>query len=269
MIPNKGEVSRRLEGRVALVTGASRGIGAAIAIRLAADGARVVVHGSGSPERAAAVVDAIRAAGGAADVVIADLTTASASCEVVATTFDIYGALDILVNNAGVSISRPITEYTAENVEPQLALNLRAFLLSTAEFARRTQSRHGRVINISSIAGRHAVMERGVYSATKGAMEAFTRSAALELGRRGITVNAVAPGTTVTDAFEENERRDTKDWRALFAQWTALGRVGESSDIADIVSFVASDDARWLTGATIPADGGIVTTGTNIAAFIR
>ena len=229
----------------------------------------MVVHGSGSPERAAAVVSAIRAEGGTADVVLGDLTTPSGPCEVVSRAFDIHGALDILVNNAGLSISRPIIDFTAAVLEAELALNIRAFLLGTAEFARRTQSPHGRVINISSVAGRHAALGRSVYAATKGAMESFTRSAALELGAKGITVNAVAPGTTVTDAFEENERKDTKDWRALFARWTALGRVAEPSDIADIVAFVASDEARWLTGATIPADGGIVTTGTNLAAFVR
>ncbi|KQX23509.1 MULTISPECIES: SDR family NAD(P)-dependent oxidoreductase [unclassified Sphingomonas] len=254
-----------LSGRVALVTGSSRGIGAAIAVRLAADGARVVLHASKDGREATKVAEAIGAAGGIASVVLGDLSTAEAPIEIVRAAFGLHGALDILVNNAAVSEYGLVQDFTADRIDFELALNLRAVLLTTAEFARVTASPHGRIINISSAAGRHPAHGRSVYSATKGAMEAFTRSAAQELGARAITVNAVAPGTTVTELFEANERKDSRDWRGLFARWTALGRVGQPQDIADIVAFVASDDARWLTGNTLSADGGLVTTGVNIA----
>lgn len=260
-------MGRPLEGRVALVTGSSRGIGAAIATRLAADGAHVVIHGSASPDRATALADAIRRDGGVADIVLGDLCRPEMSAEVVRRAFEIGDALDILVNNAALSGYALLPDLTAESIATEINLNLVAVITGTAEYARLTRSPHGRVINISSVSGRHAAYGRTVYSATKGAMEAFTRSASLELGRRGITVNAVAPGTTATELLEENERRDDKDWRGLFSRWTALGRVGQPEEIADIVAFVASDQARWLTAAVIPADGGLVTTGTNVATF--
>lgn len=260
----------RLAGRVALVTGSSRGIGAAIARRLAADGAKLVVHASRNPDQAEDVASAIRADGGAATVVLGDLETAEAPARIVQEAAAAFGGIDILVNNAALSEYRPVTDLTAETVDRVLHINQRAMMLAVAEFARVTRSPYGRVINISSAAGRHPAFGRSVYSATKGAMEAFTRSAAQELGHRGITVNAVAPGTTATEMFEEGERLapDT-DFRALFAKWTALRRVGEPADIADIVAFVASDDARWLTGDTLIADGGLVTTGTNIVTYSR
>ncbi|KRB81491.1 hypothetical protein ASE00_16080 [Sphingomonas sp. Root710] len=257
----------KLDGRVALVTGSSRGIGAGIALRLAADGATVVVHASADSRDADKVAAKIVDAGGTASVVLGDLSTADAPIDIVRETVERHGGIDILVNNAAVSEYHPVPEFDIKRIDFELSLNLRAVLLATGEFARRTESPHGRVINISSAAGKHPAHGRSVYSATKGAMEAFTRSAALELGERGITVNAVAPGTTVTDLFEANERKDPRDWRGLFARWTALRRVAQPDDIADIVAFVASDDARWLTGNTLSADGGLVTTGTNIARY--
>lgn len=255
----------KLAGRIALVTGSSRGIGAAIAVRLAADGATVVLHARADSREADAVAKGITDSGGTASVVLGDLSTSAAPIDIVRATVAAHGGIDILVNNAAVSEYGLVQDFAVERLDFELALNLRAVLLSTAEFARQTQSPCGRVINISSAAGKHPAHGRSVYSATKGAMEAFTRSAAQELGERGITVNAVAPGTTVTELFEANERKDPRDWRALFSRWTALGRVGQPQDIADIVAFVASDDARWLTGNTLSADGGLVTTGVNIA----
>ena len=259
----------RLKDRVALVTGSSRGIGAAIATRLAADGAKVIVHASTKPDQAEQVAQSIRNAGGSAAVVLGDLSTREAPIQIVQEAFAVHGALDILVNNAAISVYRMVRDQTAEAIDAVLNINQRAVILGTSEFVRLTQSPHGRVINISSAAGRHPAYGRSVYSATKGAMEAFTRSAAQELGERGITVNAVAPGTTVTEMFEEAERQQEINFQELFARWTALRRVGQSEDIADIVAFVASDDARWLTGNTLSADGGLVTTGVNIVTYSR
>ncbi|MGE3746722.1 MAG: SDR family NAD(P)-dependent oxidoreductase [Sphingomonadaceae bacterium] len=260
---------KRLSGRVALVTGSSRGIGAAIAGRLAADGAKVVVHASVKPDDADKVAEAIREAGSEAAVVLGDLSTPDAPRRIVREAFDAFGGIDILVNNAAVSNYCMAKDHEIDRVDFELAVNLRAFILSTAEYLNLTQSPHGRVINISSVAGQHAAYGRSIYAASKGAMESYTRSIAQEVGERGITVNAVAPGTTITDLFEQNEVNDPQDWRGLFSRWTALRRVGMPADIADIVAFVASDDARWLTGNTLSADGGMVTTGVNIATYSK
>jgi 3-oxoacyl-[acyl-carrier protein] reductase len=259
----------RLANRVALVTGSARGIGAGIVKRLAADGARVIVHASSKPDRAEAVAKSIRDAGGTAHVVVGNLETPEAPIKVVRDAFAVHNALDILVNNAAVSNYIPIGEQTPDNIHAELFVNLRGTILATAEFARLTKSPHGRVINISSGAGRHPAFGRSIYSATKGGIEAYTRSIAQELGERGITANVVAPGTTVTEMFEESEKKQSRNWRELFSRWTALRRIGQPEDIADIVAFVASDDARWLTGNTLAADGGLVTTGTNIATYAQ
>jgi 3-oxoacyl-[acyl-carrier protein] reductase len=259
----------RLSQRVALVTGSGRGIGAAIAKRLAADGASVVVHANSKPAEAEVVANSIRASGGTAHVVIGDLASAEDPLRIVRESFAFYGALDILVNNAAASNYRLVRDQSIDGINQELSINLRAVILTTSEFARLTESQHGRVINISSGAGRHPAYGRSVYSATKGGMEAFTRSIAQELGEKGITANVVAPGTTLTELFETAEREQSVNLRDLFARWTALRRIGQPEDIADIVAFVASDDARWLTGNTIAADGGLVTTGSNISTYTK
>lgn len=257
----------RLKDRVALVTGSSRGIGAEIARRLAADGARVIVHSGQTPDRAARVVDEIREAGGSATVVMGDLADRATPERVVKEAYAAYGALDILVNNAAIANYCLLRDQTDDQIEHELAIDLRAVIVTTREFIKLTKSSHGRIINISSLAGLHSAYGRSVYSAAKGGMEAFTRSVAQEVGERGITVNAVAPGGTATEAFEAAEAAEAKGMGALMARWTALRRLGLPSDIADIVAFVASDDARWLTGNTLAADGGIVTSGINITTF--
>lgn len=257
----------RLTDRVALVTGSSRGIGAAIARRLAADGAKVILHASATRERAEQVAAAIRAAGGSADIVIGDLAERETPARIVSEAFAVHGALDILVNNAAVMVPSSVFAPDIDSIDRELAVNVRAVFLATAEFARLTRSPHGRVINISSIAGTHGSYGRPVYSAAKGAMEAYTRAAALELGERGITINAVQPGTTRTEVLQATESEEGRSWSGLVSRWTALRRLGEPEDIADIVAFIASDEARWLTGVTLPATGGAVAAGSTIAAL--
>jgi 3-oxoacyl-[acyl-carrier protein] reductase len=259
----------RLNGRVALVTGSSRGIGAAIARRLAADGAKIILHASASRERAEQVAEAIRADGGTADIVIGELETREAPARVVGEAFDVHGALDILVNNAAVMLPSPVSDPNVETIDRELAVNVRAVILAVAEFARLTQSPHGRVINLSSVSASHASYGRSVYSATKGAIEAYTRSVAHELGERGITVNAVAPGVTMTDVLQRTESEEGRSWSAIVSRWTALRRLGTPDDIADIVAFLASDEARWLTGTTLVANGGAVASGGTIAAYVQ
>lgn len=251
----------RLEGRAALVTGSSRGIGAAIARRLASDGARLILHASSDATNANAVAEAIRKAGGEAQVILGDLTTADAPARIVSEAHSCYGQLDILVLNAGGNgrTSR-VVDYDVETVDQVISLNLRATILATAEFGRLTQSSHGRVIFISSGVAVHPAFGASGLAAAKAGAEAFIRSAAQEFGARGITLNTVSPGTTVTDLTRGQA------WTEKVIPWTALQRLGEPEDIADIVAFVASDDARWLTGATLPANGGLITTAANILA---
>ncbi len=251
----------RLKNRVALVTGSSRGIGAAIAQKLAADGAMVILHARENSDKANAVAEAIRHAGGTAAVVMGDLSNEEAPIRIVQEAFAINGSLDILVCNAGGSGGGLVVNAELADINKVIALNLRAVMLATAEFARLTKSEAGRVVLISSGAATHPAYGASTLAAAKAGAEAFIRSAAQELGERGITLNTVAPGPTNTD------RIAGQSWTSKIPPWTALRRLGEPDDIADIVSFVASDEARWLTGATLPANGGLITTAANILAY--
>ena len=252
----------RLDGRVAFVTGSSRGIGAAIARRLAADGAKLVLHASKSAEKAQAVADGIRGAGGCAHVVLGDLAEGETASQVVRDAYAIYGALDIFVSNAGAPLGGLAVDVEVAAIDATLALNLRAVMLATIEFARLTRSPHGRVILISSASASQPAYNGAVYAAAKAGAEAFIRSAAQELGERGITLNSVEPGMTLS-------REAPQAAIDKIARWTALRRVGKPEDIADIVAFLASDDARWLTGLTIPATGGQIASATTIFAYDR
>ncbi len=251
---------KRLAGRTALVTGSSRGIGAAIARRLASDGARVVLHASKDQARANLIADEICAQGGVADIVLGDLTEGDSAARVVAEAFACHGALDILVLNAGGGSSGRIEDLTVETIDRVLALNLRATILAAAEFARLSQSAQGRIVFISSGMATHGAPGVSVGAAAKAGSEGFMRSLAQELGPRGITCNSVAPGCTRTEMIEG------QTWPLAVPPWTALRRLGEPEDIADVVAFLASDEARWLTGLTLAANGGLITTAANILA---
>jgi 3-oxoacyl-[acyl-carrier protein] reductase len=250
----------RLDGRIALVTGSSRGIGAATAERLASDGAKVVLHASKSAEQANTVAARIREAGGTADLVLGDLTAGETATQVVKNAFAVHGALDILVCNAGAPLAGPVVGLEPTTIDAHLALNLRAVILLVAEYARLTQSEHGRVVLISSASAGHAVGNAALYSASKAAAECFIRSVAQELGARSITLNSVQPGLTITRELPDPSIADK------VARWTALRRPGQPRDIADVVAFLVSDDARWLTGQTLAATGGAVTSATTIIA---
>ncbi|MCX7863582.1 MAG: SDR family oxidoreductase [Novosphingobium sp.] len=254
------EDAMRLAGRVAYVTGSSRGIGAAIARRLAADGAKLVLHGHMSRDRLEALVAEIRQSGGSADYVMGDLTNGETACDMVRQAFAIHGALDILVSNAGGGKGGRIEDVTLADIWHGLALNMVSTILATAEFARLTQSPHGRVIFISSGMGTQGAPFVSIGAAAKAGAEGFSRSMAQELGPRGITCNAVAPGCTRTEMIAG------QTWPDQVPPWTALRRLGEPEDIADVVAFLASDEARWLTGLTLAANGGLVTTAANILA---
>jgi 3-oxoacyl-[acyl-carrier protein] reductase len=245
----------RLAGRTALVTGSSRGIGAAIARRLAADGARVVLHARTQQARVEALAQEI---GGS--LVMGDLTEGETACRLVAQAHAIHGALDILVLNAGGGSAGLVQDLDVATIDRTIALNLRATILACAEYARLSQSPHGRIVFISSGMATHGAPGVSVGAAAKAGSEGFIRSLAQELGPRGVTCNTVAPGCTRTEMIAG------QTWPDAVPPWTALRRLGEPEDIADVVAFLASDEARWLTGLTLAANGGLVTTAANILA---
>jgi 3-oxoacyl-[acyl-carrier protein] reductase len=244
----------RLQGKAALVTGASRGIGAAIARRLAADGARVVVNYSSSAGAADEVVRRIRAAGGEATAVRADVSDPARIGPLFAEALRALGGLDVLVNNAGVFEMRPPQEIDVALYERLFNLNVRGVLLASVEAARHFGPEGGRIINLSSGAARGSFPGASVYSASKAAVEALTRGFAADLGPRQVTVNAVAPGTTDTEMLRAGLPEEAK--QHMIAN-TALGRLGTPEDIAGVVAFLACDDARWITGQVIDANGGL------------
>ena len=243
-----------LSSSTALVTGASRGIGAAIAKALAARGARVVVHYREREESANAVVAAIRDAGGKASAMRADLADARAIEVLFRRIDDDFGPIDVLVNNAGLGGVRPLAEIDDELLRTFFSVNVHAVVHACREAARRMAGRGGRIVNVSSINGRVGTPGACVYAATKAAVESITKSLAFELGPDGITVNAVAPGFTESDMLASVTPRSS--WPQL-AELTALGRVGAPEDVAAVVAFLVSKEARWVTGQVIGADGGL------------
>lgn len=248
-----------LSGRVAIVTGADRGIGAGIARRLAEAGADVaIVHRSAATADAAAVVaGAVEGIGRRAMVVEADLTRAPAVEAMVGAVEDALGRIDIIVNNAGLQPQDDLLETTAERWDEVHATNARGVFLATRAVALRmiAQGRGGAIVNVASIEGLQPTFRHGHYAASKAAVLMHTRSAALELGRHGIRVNAVAPGLIDTGSLEA-------DWPEGVARWQAavpLGRLGTPADVADACLFLCSAAARWISGATLVVDGGVLT----------
>lgn len=245
----------RLTGKVAIVTGASRGIGEAIARRLARDGAKVVVNFARNGESAERVASEIRYSGGNAFTCQADLSDPDQIPQLFEMAREAYGRLDILVNNAAVAeLNVPIEQIDLGHFARQFDVNVRGLLLATKHAVAAIGGDGGRVINISSGITRTPSAGSTVYAGTKAAIEVFTRALAKELGPRGITVNAVSPGLTVTDMFKAAVAPKVAE--SLVAM-TPLGRLGTPDDIADVVAFLASDDARWVTGEILGASGGL------------
>jgi len=245
---------KHLEGKVAVVTGASRGIGAAIAQRLAEDGASVVVNYRGQKEAADGVVQKIRDAGGQAVSIQADVAEPEELSRLFREAEEAYGRLDILVNNAGVGEFAPIEEVTVEQIDRLFAVNVRGVLLAAREAAGRFGEEGGRIINLSSIVAATPMPTSSVYSATKAAVDNITKTLAAELGPRKVTVNAVAPGPVETDMFRDSGLIGMSD---MLVEKTPLGRLGQTGDVASVVAFLASGDAGWLTGQVVQTTGGL------------
>lgn len=239
-----------LDKKVAIVTGASRGIGRAIAEKLAQNGAAVVINYARSAEKAQKVVTTIKATGGKALAVQADMSKVEDIRDLFKKTKAHFGRLDILINNAGISTFKPLAEVTEEEFDKIFMLNARGTFFALQEAAQQLEE-GGRIINISTAGTIQSAPGAALYTGSKAAVEQFTLSLAKELGERGITVNAVSPGTTDTEGL--------KAPREMVNQWieaTPLKRLGQPKDIADIVSFLSSEEARWLTGQNIRATGG-------------
>ncbi|MDR5741331.1 MULTISPECIES: glucose 1-dehydrogenase [unclassified Caballeronia] len=245
----------KLTGKVAVVTGASKGIGAAIARKLAAEGASVVVNYSSSRAGADAVVADITAANGRAIAVGGDVSKAADAQGIVNAAVETYGRLDILVNNSGIYEFGAIEEITEEHFHKQFNVNVLGVLLVTQAAAEHL-GEGASIINVSSVVSRITPPASAVYSGTKGAVDAITGALARELGPKKIRVNSINPGMVVTEGTNTAGIIGSEMDAAIVAQ-TPLGRLGQPDDIASVAVFLASDDARWLTGESIIASGGL------------
>jgi 3-oxoacyl-[acyl-carrier protein] reductase len=249
-------VSKKLAGKVALVTGASKGIGAAIAKHLANEGASVVVNYASSKEGADRVVNEIVSKGGKAIAVQANVAKQPEIERLLSETKKAFGKLDILVNNAGVYEFSPIEDVTKENFNKHFDLNVLGLLLTSKEAVKYFDSTGGSIINISSVASSFAPPNTSVYSATKGAVDVITKALANELGPRKIRVNAINPGMVETEGVRSGGFAEG-DFRKQIEAQTPLGRIGQPDDIGPAAVFFASADSAWITGESLVIAGGL------------
>lgn len=249
-------MSQKLTGKVAVVTGASKGIGAEIARQLAAEEAAVVVNYASSKQGADRVVDDIVQSGGNAIAVRADMTRPNEIERLFAETKRAFDRLDVLVNNAGIYEFAPLEEVTAEHFHKQFDLNVLGLLLATKEAVKLFGREGGSIINLSSVVATLGFANASVYSATKAAVEAVTRSLAKELGPRQIRVNSINPGMVETEGLRAAGVSESELRSQTVAQ-TPLGRIGQPQDIAPAAVFLASADSAWITGESFYISGGL------------
>jgi 3-oxoacyl-[acyl-carrier protein] reductase len=256
LVQEKREITgaKKLAGKVALVTGGSRGIGAAIALRLAQEGAKVAISYAQNKNAADEIIEKISKLGSKATAFKANVSSESETKNLIAEVAKSFGSIDILVNNAGVWEMMPLDQIDLDHYHRLFDVNVKG-VIATTTAALKKMSDGGCIINLSSVAAKFAFPGSSVYSATKAALEALTRVWAQELGKRKITVNAVAPGATLTDMLNNGA---PDDMRQMMIAKTALGRLGEPEDIAAAVAFLASPDGRWITGQSIVCDGGMI-----------
>ena len=248
-------ITKKLEGKVAVVTGASKGIGASIARHLASEGASVVVNYASSKAGADKVVGEITTRGGKAVAVQADVAKTADIDRLLAETKQAFGRLDILVNNAGIFEFAPLENVTEEHFHKQFNLNVLGLILTTQKAVGYFDANGGSIINISSVAGLNPPAGASVYSATKGAVDAVTKSLAKELGTRNIRVNSLNPGMVETEGVHTAGFLGTDFHKQIIAQ-TPLGRIAQPQDIAKVAVFLASADSGWISGETLMVSGG-------------
>ena len=252
---------KKLEGKVAIITGSSRGIGKGIAMKLAIEGAKVVVNYSSSPEKAEEVVNQIKQQGGEATAIQADMSQVDQIQQLVTKAVEKYGQLDILVSNAGIEHFGKLEEITLQDFERVFSVNVAGQLFVTQAAARYLPS-GGRIVLTSSVSARISVFHHTLYAASKAAVSAMVLNLAPELGERGITINAIAPGGTATNMAQENGKLYTHpdlqnvSPEALLKSKTSLQRMAQPEEIAAAVTFLVSDDASYITGSTLAVDGG-------------
>lgn len=246
----------KLQGKVAVVTGASKGIGAAIAVALGAEGANVVVNYANDKAGADIVASKIKASGGKAISVKADVSKAEEVSALFDETEKSFGKIDILVNNAGVYEFRPLEAIDEQHFRRQFETNVLGLLLATQQAIPLMNGDGGSIINVSSIAAFNPPAAGSVYSATKASVDAITRSLAQELGPRKIRVNSLSPGVTETEGLRASDGGG-EAFKQLALARTPLGRVGTVEDIASVALFLASDGSGWITGETLVAGGGL------------
>jgi len=246
----------KLNGKVAVVTGASKGIGAGIAKQFAAEGAAVIVNYASSKTDADKVVDEITKGGGTAVAVQGNVAKKGEVEKLFAAAEKAFGKIDILVNNAGVYEFVPLEEVSEQQFHRMFDTNVLGMLLATQEALKHFNSDGGSIINIGSLASSLTPPTAVVYNATKGAVDAITRTLAKELGQKKIRVNSINPGMVITEGAVAGGYTEG-DMRKMFESQTPLGRVGETDDIAPAAVFFASDDAKWITGETLLIAGGL------------
>jgi 3-oxoacyl-[acyl-carrier protein] reductase len=248
--------SNKLAGKVAVVTGASKGIGASIAKHLAAEGASVVVNYATSKNGADKIVAEIISAGGKAVAVQGDVSKKADIERLFTETKKAYGQLDVLVNNAGIYEFAPLEQITEEHFHKQFNLNVLGLMLTTQEALKYFTVAGGSIINISSVVGVNPLPNAAVYSATKAAVDAVTKSLAKELGPKKIRVNSINPGMVETEGVHAAGFLETEFPKQIVSQ-TPLGRLGQPQDIGKVATFFASDDSGWVTGETLLISGGM------------
>jgi 3-oxoacyl-[acyl-carrier protein] reductase len=247
-------MSSKFAGKVVLVTGASRGIGATIAEKFALEGAKVVVNYASNRDKAEEVISSIQRNHGEAIAIQADISRVSEVERLFRQTLETYGAIDILINNAGIITTKPIVDFSEEEFDRLFAVNVKGPFFTCQQAALHMNS-GGRIINFSTSVTGSMFPQYSAYAGTKGAVEQFTRQLAKEFGPRDITINAVAPGPVNTELFSLGK---TEQQIENLVKLNSFGRLGETDDITGMILFLASEEARWITGQTLRVNGGFV-----------
>jgi len=243
-----------LEGKVAIITGSSRGIGRVVAEQLADLGANVVINYSSNRQKADEVVEGILKKGGKAVALHADLSKLSDVKELFTKTIETFGKVDILINNAGLMITKPLSDVTEDDFDKQFAVNVKGTFFACQQALKHMEN-NGRIVNFSTSVAGQMFPTYSVYAGTKGAVEQFTRQLAKEFGSKQITINAVAPGPVNTELFKLGKTEQQID---AMKKMNAFGRIGEPEDIANVIEFLVSDKSQWVTGQTLRVNGGFI-----------